>query len=226
MAIGVGRMPGYHVKHEALTIGSSAFVIRSLRDLQQYADPNGAAQAAGISSAAWPMFGLVWPSARILAEAMQTHDIAGRRVLEIGCGLALASLVIHRRHGDITASDCHPLVPSFLAENLDLNGLPDLDYRTGNWDRENPALGRFDLIIGSDILYERNQPETLSRFIDRHSSASVNVIIVDPDRGNRNLFCRKMAGLGYALTLRRAAGRQTTGEAYKGHIMNFSRGHP
>ena len=216
-------MPGYQVKHQALTIGSADFVIRSLSDHRQFADQDGAAEAAGISSAAWPMFGQVWPSARILAEAMQNYDIAGKRVLEVGCGLALASLVIHRRHGDITASDCHPLAASFLAKNLILNGLPDLAYRTGHWDRDNPALGRFDLIIASDVLYERGQPETLSGFIDRHSSKSVDVIIVDPDRGNRNHFCRRMADLGYALTLRRAAAKQTTGETYKGHFLNFSR---
>ena len=107
-------MPGYQVKHETLTLGASDFVIRSLLDKQQHADQHGEAEAAGISSAAWPLFGLVWPSARILADAMQTQDIAGKRVLEIGCGLALASLVIHRRRGDITASDRHPLARSFL----------------------------------------------------------------------------------------------------------------
>ncbi|MEO8103300.1 MAG: methyltransferase domain-containing protein [Betaproteobacteria bacterium] len=216
-------MPGYLVKHEALTIGAGQFVMRSLRDNRQYADRDGKADAAGISSASWPLFGMLWPSARILAEAMQTEDITGKRVLEIGCGLALASLVIHRRRGDITASDCHPLAESFLAENLLLNGLPNLEYRTGHWDRDNPALGKFDLIIASDVLYERGQPEALSRFIDRHSSDPVSVIIVDPDRGNRNPFCRKMAALGYALTLRRAAARQTSGETYKGHFLTFRR---
>lgn len=216
-------MPGYQVKLETHLLGSSHFEIRSLLDRQQYADPDGAAQAAGISSASWPLFGMVWPSARMLANAMQTQDLVGKRILEIGCGLALASLVIHRRLGDITASDCHPLTATFLAENARLNALPHLNYQTGHWGRDNPGLGRFDLIIASDVLYERDQPDTLSRFIDRHSADVVDVIVLDPDRGNRNGFCRKMVTLGYTLDLQRAGVRQTTGEAYKGHFLNFRR---
>lgn len=216
-------MPGYQVKHETHLLGTSHFEIRSLLDRQQYADPQGAAQAAGISSASWPLFGMVWPSARMLADAMQTQDLVGRRILEIGCGLALASLVIHRRLGDITASDCHPLTEAFLDENVRLNALPHLKYQTGHWGRENLGLGRFDLIIASDVLYERDQPETLSNFIHQHASDPVQVIVLDPDRGNRNGFCRRMVGLGFSLDMHRADLRQNTGEAYKGHYLNFSR---
>lgn len=216
-------MPGYQVKHDPLSLGGSHYVIRSLLDRQQYADPDGSAEAAGISSATWSLFGQVWPSARILAEAMQTQDIAGKRVLEIGCGLALASMVIHRRRGDITASDCHPLTQNFLKENLRLNGLPHLKYETGNWGRENPGLGKFDLIIASDVLYEPDQPEMLSNFIDFHSSDQVSVIILDPDRANRSPFCRRMEELGYSFTMSRAVETQTTGEPYKGRFLNFSR---
>jgi SAM-dependent methyltransferase len=216
-------MPGYQVKLETHLLGTSHFEIRSLLDRQQYADPDGAALAAGISSASWPLFGMVWPSARMLANAMQTYDIAGKRILEIGCGLALASLVIHRRQGDITASDCHPLTAAFLADNVLRNDLPVLKYQTGHWGRENLGLGQFDLIIASDVLYERDQPETLSQFIHLHSADPVNIIVLDPDRGNRNGFCRKMEALGYTLDLQRAGNIQSTGEAYKGHFLNFSR---
>lgn len=216
-------MPGYQVKFETHMLGNSSFEIRSLLDRQQFSDPTGAAQAAGISSASWPLFGMIWPSARVLANAMQTQDLVGKRILEIGCGLALASLVIQRRMGDITASDCHPLTETFLQENARLNALPQLKYQTGHWGRENAALGKFDLIIASDVLYERDHPETLSRFIDRHASASAHIIVLDPDRGNRNGFCRKMVELGYAVDMQRAATRQSTGEAYKGHFLNFNR---
>lgn len=216
-------MPGYQVKLETHLLGSSHFEIRSLLDRQQYADPDGAALAAGISCASWPLFGMVWPSARMLAGAMQTYQIDGKRILEVGCGLALASLVIHRRLGDITASDCHPLTEGFLKENLRLNHLPILKYQTGHWDRENLALGRFDLIIASDVLYERNQPEVLATFIDLHANERADIIVLDPDRGNRNAFCRSMVARGYASDVQRAGLSQCTGEAYKGHYLNFSR---
>ena len=54
---------------------------------------------------------------RVLAQAMSSFDVAGKRILELGCGLGLSSLVLHRRKADITASDHHPLVEEFLTYN-------------------------------------------------------------------------------------------------------------
>ncbi len=214
----------YLVKFETLNLGGHDYRIRSLLDRQQFFDPDGSAEKAGISSASWPLFGLVWPSSRILAGAMQTMDIAGKRILEIGCGLALSSLVMQRRGANITASDCHPLAASFLAENLLLNHLQPLAFQTGNWADEDQTLGTFDLIIGSDVLYERDHPGQLSRFLSRHSRPDVEVIIIDPDRGNRPRFTRDMADLGYDHREQRAADFQCSGEAYKGRFLNYRRG--
>ncbi|OYU44675.1 MAG: SAM-dependent methyltransferase [Burkholderiales bacterium PBB4] len=216
-------MPGYLVKHETYHLGASSFEIRSLRDRQQYCDPEGEALAAGVSSAQWPLFGMVWPSARILAQAMQTLVLDGRRVLELGCGLGLASLVLHRRMGDITASDCHPLAGPFLAENLRLNGLPPMHYRTGHWGRSNALLGRFDVIIASDVLYERDHPRMLAHFIGLHANAQASVVVVDPDRGHRNAFCRQMQSLGFDVQVQRAPKQQNSGEPYKGQFLSFTR---
>jgi len=217
-------LPGYQVKFETMKLGGQNYRIRSLLDRQQFFDPDGSAERAGVSSASWPLFGLVWPSSRILAGAIQTFAIAGKRILEIGCGLALSSLVMRRRGADITASDCHPLAAAFLVENLRLNQLAPIRFQTGSWADNDPALGKFDLIIGSDVLYERDQPDILSRFIDRHSSPEVEILIVDPDRCNRARFNRDMADLGYAHSEQRAETRQSSGEPYKGRILSYRRG--
>ena len=216
-------MPDYQVKQETHRLGNSDFEIRSLLDRQQFFDPDGAALALGISSASWPLFGMIWPSARMLANAMQTQDLVDKRILEVGCGLGLASLVIHRRLGDITASDCHPLTETFLLANLQLNALPPLRYHIGHWARANPGLGQFDLIIASDVLYERDQPDILAQFIDAHAAPGADIIVLDPDRGNRNRFCSRMQTLGYRVEMRRAGLTQNTGEAYKGHFLNFKK---
>ena len=76
-------MPGYEVKWEDIAVAGVADVrIRSLLDRQQYADPLGAAEALGISSAAWPLFGLVWPAGRALAAAVAHRPVsADERIL-------------------------------------------------------------------------------------------------------------------------------------------------
>jgi predicted nicotinamide N-methyase len=217
------QAPGYQVKFESITGTGGDLRVRSLIDRQQYHDPMGEAEEAGISPAQWPLFGLLWPSSRVLAQAMLTFEVEGKRVLEMGCGLGLASLVVHRRGGDITASDCHPLAPAFLLENLRLNELPPMKYETGHWSRPNPGLGLFDLIIGSDLLYDRDQPEALSQFIDRHSADKVEVLIADPDRGNQARFKRKMGVLGYSHSEERVWSLPGEGGPYKGRLHNYRR---
>ncbi|NMG75866.1 methyltransferase domain-containing protein [Aromatoleum diolicum] len=217
-------MPGYEVKLQQVAVaGGAALEIRSLLDLLQYADPLGEAEAAGISPACWPLFGQVWPSAQKLADLMQVWELGSRRVLEIGCGLGLASIVIHRRCGDVTASDCHPLAEAFLKANFRLNQLSDLKYLTGNWERENPALGEFDLIIGSDVLYERAHPDQLSAFLHLHATPVAEVLIVDPNRGNRSAFSRCMADLGFALTETVIDTPLQDGSPYRGRLLHYQR---
>ena len=220
-------MPGYEVRQQTVNIGGLDYDVRSLLDNQQYADPLGSAEDAGMGASGWPLFGQVWPSARVLALAMHSHPIEGKRILEIGAGLALASLVIHRRAGDVTVTDWHPLTEVFLQENLLANGLGPLPYQAGNWALDDASgasgLGRFDLIIGSDVLYERQQPAQLARFIDQHATLHAEIIIVDPDRSNRSAFCREMAALGYRLTMRTADKTLEGGEAYKGRFLTFRR---
>lgn len=232
-------MPGYLTKQESLEIaGADDLVIRSLLDRQQFSDPLGIAERLGISSAAWPLFGLPWPSGAELAARLLARPLRpGERILEIGCGLALASLAGHRRGDDVTASDCHPLAEAFLARNLHLNGLPPMKYRHGHWgavpmpgplDGDGaapPVDGRFDLVIGSDVLYERDADGGLARFIDEHAKADAEVWIVDPDRGNRAAFNRRMAEHGFALheeRLDRAGSERSP--AYKGRLLVFRRG--
>jgi predicted nicotinamide N-methyase len=226
-------MPGYLFKHETIAVvGAPDLIIRSLFDRQQFADPSGHAEALGISAAAWPLFGLVWPSGLQLAAAMAVRVVrASERVLEIGCGLGLASLVLHRRGGNVTASDCHPLAGGFLRENLRLNALSPMSYCHGHWGAQNAQAafgplvdGLFDLIIGSDVLYERDEEGVLSSFIGRHGSPVCEVMIIDPDRGNRSPFHRRMAAMGYSLEETRIRQPMTArAHAYSGRLLHYRR---
>ena len=138
-------MPGYRTRqHRVAIAGVDDLVIRSLADRRQFFDPLGEAERLGISSAAWPLFGLLWPSGAQLAARIALRPVSGgERILEVGCGLALASLVGHRRGADVTASDRHPLTERFLEENLRLNDLAPMKYRHGHWAvPELPPIGQ------------------------------------------------------------------------------------
>ena len=231
-------MPAYQTRQQNIAIaGVDDMIIRSLLNLQQFSDPDGDARDMGISSAAWPMFGQLWPSATHLAARIGARTVrSGERVLEIGCGLALASLVAHRRGVDVTASDWHPLAQGFLAANLLLNHLLPMKYGHGRWSDAAlpqrragaPALqlvsGQFDLMIGSDLLYERDAAGSLAGFIGRHSAPAAEVWIVDPDRGNRPAFNGRMAALGFSTHQERLDQPAGALAAYKGRLLVYRRG--
>lgn len=232
------RMPGYATKQESIAIaGVDDLIIRSLLDRLQFHDPDGEAARLGISSASWPLFGLLWPSSVHLAARLAQRTVsATERILEIGCGLALASLVGHRRGADVTASDRHPLAERFLKANLLANDLPPMKYRHGDWgpppsvaEREGALTrrvveGRFELIVGSDVLYERDANADLARFMASHAAAAAEVWIVDPDRANRCAFNRQMAAERFSLHERRLAHPASPGvPAYKGRMLTYRR---
>ena len=64
---GLLHMLGYQTKQEHVPIpGTLDLIIQSLLDRQQYDDPRGEAAAMGLTSAAWPLFGLLLPRLGLL----------------------------------------------------------------------------------------------------------------------------------------------------------------
>ncbi len=223
-------LPGYLTKREDIAVAGVADLhIRSLLDRNQFFDPLGEAQDLGISSAAWPLFGLLWPSSSKLAVRLAQRPVdSHEHILEIGCGLALASIVAHRRGAQVTASDCHPLAAGFLQRNLRLNDLPPMPYVHGQWGSDAApgaqAVQRFELIVGSDVLYERDARGDLARFIAEHAAPSVEVWIVDPDRSNRSAFSQRMLAQGFRMHEERLDSPATPlAAAYKGRLLVYQR---
>jgi predicted nicotinamide N-methyase len=159
----------------------------------------------------------------VLAEAMSTFEVAGKRILELGCGLGLSSLVLQQRGADVTASDHHPLAESFLAHNAALNHLPTIAYRDLPWVVPDATLGRFDLIIGSDILYERDHAALLAQMMLRHASVDAQILITDPGRGNSASFTRALAGQGYGVSEQRSRFDETDVAPFRGRLLSYRR---
>jgi len=211
------------LKSETITINEFEYLISSLKDAQQFDDQDQEAIALGISSATWSLFGVIWPTSVVMALNVHKCRMQGKRVLEIGCGIGLCSIVLHRMGIDITASDYHPRTQSFLDKNVLGNGLPPIKYQTGNWESENKELGKFDYVIGSDILYQPAHAKHVSQFIDRHANDNVEVMIGDPGRENRARFTREMLDLGYSHDFEYFDEQLATGQRCKGRLMHFQR---
>lgn len=215
-------MIGYNVQTVTVRVGTDDYQLRILADKQQYYDPDGVAERAGISSATWPIFGMIWPVGVALAYEMTQIPVAGKKILEVGCGMALSSLVLKRRGADITASDNHPLAEEFLQHNAALNELPPVRYRNAPWGEENSELGHFDLIVGSDVLYEPDHAALLAAFIVQHAQPAAQVLIADPGRGYRGQLGKRLVAAGFTRSEMpcRAGGPEIES---KGRILSFSR---
>ncbi|PLY16873.1 MAG: histidine kinase [Sedimenticola sp.] len=214
-------MSPLRLRYQTIEFDSVDIHIRTLRDRQQFLDTDGIAEKLGISSAAWPLFCIVWDSGEVLAHFMFDYAIEGKRILEVGCGIALTSLLLNHRHADITATDHHPEAQGFLEENVRLNKGDEIPFVRTGWNDANSGLGEFDLIIGSDLLYEREHIELLAGFIDQHAKPVCEVIIVDPGRGNHAGFSKKMVSLGYVHSQSRPVNVDYLAQPFKGQILRY-----
>ncbi len=210
-------------RYQTLAIGKLDIHVRTLSNQLQFSDPDGVAQGLGISSETWPLFGLIWPSGTALADLMLTQDTQGKRVLEVGCGIGLASLVLNQMLVDISATDIHPEAGGFMQENTRINQDRSIPFFRSNWTDAAPELGRFDLIIGSDLLYERSHVIPLAAFIDQHASPECEVILVDPGRGHHANFSKRMVSLGYTHSQSRTANGETDDSLPRGRILRYLR---
>lgn len=216
-------MPGYRTAIETVEVDGVDWQIECLSDRQQFADADGASERAGISSATWSIFGQLWPSGWALAQRVARIPVEGVRILELGCGLALSSLVLARRGAAITASDHHPLARVFLAANARRNGVPAPAFVDLQWADPAPGLDGFDLIIASDVLYERGHAELVAGAIERLASAQARIIVTDPGRGQIGRLGRLLGAQGFTGTIEAIALGATLDAPSGGRVLQYVR---
>lgn len=216
-------MTALRLRYQTVEFGKTDIHLCSLRDNQEFHDPDGEAEKLGISSASWPIFGVLWPSSMVLAHHMAGYQTGKKRILEVGCGMALASLLLNKKKVNITATDYHPAVGTFLQRNTALNQDADIAYQRVNWADDEDTLGHFDVIIGSDLLYEDEHIGLLSSFINRHANPGCEVIMVDPGRGRKNKLTRAMIGFGFEASQSKPEHTDYLDQAFKGVILTYRR---
>lgn len=125
-----------------------------------------------------PYWAELWPSALALAEVLGSVS-PGTRVLEIGCGLGVPSLVAALHGLDVTAADWAPDAIGVLRDNAARNAA-DLTLREWSWTSDPAALAPpFDLVLAADVLYERRNVDPLLAVLP---ALGREVWIADPGR--------------------------------------------
>jgi predicted nicotinamide N-methyase len=132
-----------------------------------------------------PMFGVIWGAARALAGRLDAAGtaLAGDSLVELGCGLALPSMVAARHGARALATDQHVGTEALLRRNLEANGL-SLAYRRFDWRGAAPAdlAGRFDRVVASDVLYDRELAPALAAAVEALLAPGGVAWVADPGR--------------------------------------------
>jgi predicted nicotinamide N-methyase len=143
-----------------------------------------------------PYWANVWESAVVLAEELALMDGAGRRFLELGCGLGLPAVVAARRGFAATASDYEEAALEGVRYNADRNGAEGLTVRLIDWRRPPDDLGRFDLVAAADVLYEKHHAVALAGVLGATLAADGLALVADPGRARAAEFEPAAAAAG------------------------------
>ena len=166
-----------------------------------------------------PYWAELWPSGLALARWLAGRRFEGCRVIELGCGLALPSIVAAARGGRVLATDWSADAVAMATLNAHRNGV-EVESRLCFWGQPEQIAdaGPWDLVLAADVLYERRSVELLLELLPRLIAPAGNVLVADPGRPATPAFLRaaeraweirhEQDGLAPAVTLYRLAPRR------------------
>jgi len=147
-----------------------------------------------------PYWADLWPSAQILAEEVRTMRLEGQRVLELGCGLGMVAIAATLAGGEVTATDYYEDALQFAKLNaMDATGRA-IATRMVNWVEMPSDLGRFDVVLASDVLYEHRYAPLVANAIATTLVRGGEAIVADPGRIALDAFLEECRERGLVAT--------------------------
>lgn len=191
----------YHTRTIQKRFADKVFILEVIRDLDEAIDQvcetlSEEEQQDPFAEDLCPYFGVLWPAAEALTSFLEKNPklVRGKRVLELGCGLGLPSLVATHLGGEVLATDYHPDVEKFFQRNCRHSSI-ECDYQRLNWREEGANIGKFDIVMGSDVLYESKHPKEVALGLLRFLSPNGKILLADPGRNYLRPFLEAMEEL-------------------------------
>ncbi len=129
-----------------------------------------------------PYWADIWPSSLALARSMPSLATTPGRLLELGCGLGLVTIAALRAGHTVTATDYYGDALLFTRRNaLAATGREPV-ARLANWRSWPDDVGRFDLVVASDVLYEKSYAPLLAEIIRQSLVPGGVAFFADPGR--------------------------------------------
>jgi predicted nicotinamide N-methyase len=133
-----------------------------------------------------PYWAELWPSGIALARVVRRREVEGLRVLELGCGLALPSIVAALGGARVLATDWSPEGLEVAAANAARNRA-DVETALVSWAGPEPLVraAPWDLVLGADLLYEQRNVDQLLRLLPRLGG---EILLAEPGRSPAQRF--------------------------------------
>jgi predicted nicotinamide N-methyase len=147
-----------------------------------------------------PYWSVLWRSGVALARELDGVALRGLRVVELGCGLALPSLVAARAGAQALATDECPEALALVTRNAHANGLR-VETATVDWTEPEKIVERapFDVVLASDVLYEEASVAPLLSLLPR---LAPEAWLADPGRPAANAFLEQAGSRGWTIETR------------------------
>lgn len=129
-----------------------------------------------------PYWADLWPSAQILANEVALMRLQNQRVLELGCGLGIVAMGAALAGATVTATDYYDDALEFAALNVESNTGKKISTRMVDWSTLPPDLGKFDVVLASDVLYEHRYAALVATTIAKTLVKGGEAIVADPGR--------------------------------------------
>jgi len=158
--------------------------------------PEEAAELPDDGAVEWaplaPYWAVLWRSGVALARELDGAELRGRRVVELGCGLAVPSIAAARAGALVFATDADADALELAARNARANGV-ELQTATADWAHpaELVSRGPFDLVLAADLLYERASVAQLLALLPR---LAPEAWLADPGRPPAGAFLDEARG--------------------------------
>lgn len=178
---------GFLVAEELVPIGDGARRREVLLRKPQNAD-HLITEADYVMDERLPYWADLWPSARVLAGVLLEEDGAGRRLLEMGCGLGLDSIAAMLAGFDVTSTDYYEQSIHMTRANASRVVGREPTVRMVNWRAWPDDLGTFDVVIAADVLYENEYATLVAVCIARALAPGGIAIIADQGRLAQPIF--------------------------------------
>lgn len=145
---------------------------------------------------------LLWESAVGLARylAKSPKIVAGKKILELGCGVGLPGLVARSLGGSVIQTDHQSGVLALARQNAAANGVEGMEQVLADW-RDWRIPGKFDLVIGADILYSREMHYHLELIFKQSIARGGALLVADPGRPQAVEFMGTLEKAGWHIDM-------------------------